>query len=55
MCTLSAQEIPLLGICTEDTMKGVHNENVCQNIVYSRGMVEVQVDWQIKWQDIHIF
>ena len=32
-----------------EPLKGVYNENVCQNIVYSRGMVEVQGDWQIKW------
>ena len=49
ICILCAQEIPLLGIYTEDTIKDVHDENVCWNIFYSRETLEVQGDWQIKW------
>lgn len=42
MYTLSARELPPLGVCSEDTIKGVHNENVYQNSAYSTEMLEVR-------------
>lgn len=45
MYRLFAQEIPLLGIYTEDVIKSVHNKDAYQNIVYSREMLKVQGGW----------